>query len=390
MKKIIVIPLLVVAFVLGIALSELIMQGINGIFGTHITTKADLKKELEDTKKKLEDTGKKVAAANQKYDDLSKQVDQKKTNMDKLIEDMDTKVNATLIKDILLTTPSSETGDKGKIFLNPPATETLLEPTATGDTTVDEFKKTFNKKAKEIIDVSKGIMKEKVGQLNQELLRINDELKDRNVQLIGKLREEEKYKNKINLLNQELQQTNEELNERNTELNAKLEEVEQYKKELEEHQKYINDLEGIKSDLENTVGVLETKIENGRLRVHFQGDILFESGKHYLKEEGKQVLESVFPILSKSVVQNDIFIAGHTDNVPIRDDAKDRYESNWVLSTYRAIEVVKYLVEKGISPQSVTAAGYGEYKPIADNSTDEGKTKNRRVELFLIPKIIKR
>ena len=390
MKKIIAIPLLVVAFVMGIALSDLIMQGINGIFGTNITTKADLKKELQEAKKKLEDTEKKVTAANQKYDDLSKQVDQKKANMDKLMEELDTKVNAALVKDILLTTPSSETDGKGKIFLDPSAAETLLEPTASGDTTVDEFKKTFNKKAKEILDVSKGIMKEKVGQLNQELLRINEEVKDRNVELIGKLREEKKYKEKINLLNQELQQTNEELNERNTQLNAKLKEVEQYKKELEDHKKYINDLEGIKSDLENTVGVLETKIENGRLRVNFQGDILFESGKHYLKEEGKQLLESVFPILSKSVVQNDIFIAGHTDNVPIRDDARDRYESNWVLSTYRAIEVVKYLVEKGISPRSVTAAGYGEYKPIADNSTDEGKSKNRRVELFLIPKIIKR
>lgn len=390
MKKIIVIPLLVVAFVMGIALSDLVMQGINGIFGTNITTKADLKKELQEAKKKLEDTEKKVTAANQKYDDLSKQVDQKKANMDKLMEELDTKVNASLVKDILLTTPSSETDGKGKIFLDPSAAETLLEPTASGDTTVDEFKKTFNKKAKEILDVSKDIMKEKVGQLNQELLRINEEVKDRNVELIGKLREEKKYKEQISLLNQELQQTNEELNERNTQLNTKLKEVEQYKKELEDHKKYINDLEGIKSDLENTVGVLETKIENGRLRVNFQGDILFESGKHYLKEEGKQLLESVFPILSKSVVQNDIFIAGHTDNVPIRDDAKDRYESNWVLSTYRAIEVVKYLVEKGISPRSVTAAGYGEYKPIADNSTDQGKAKNRRVELFLLPKIIKR
>ena len=78
------------------------------------------------------------------------------------------------------------------------------------------------------------------------------------------------------------------------------------------------------------------------------------------------------------------------DNVPIKKDARDKYESNWDLSTHRAIEVVKYLTGKGMDPKSVTAAGYGEYKPVANNSTDIGKSKNRRVELFLIPKIIKR
>lgn len=390
MKKIIIIPALVVVFVLGIVLSDLIMQGINGILGTAITTKADLLKKLEDAQKKQDETDRKVQAADQKLRDLSAAVDKKKQNLDKLMDELNTNVNPSLIKDILLTTPSSETGEKGRIFLDTAGSETLLKPTATGDPTVDEFKNTFNKKAKEILDVSKDIMKNKIGQLNQELLRINEEVKDRNVELIGKLREEEKYKKKIGDLNTELVNTNDQLNERNEELNAKLKEVEKYKSELEEHKKYINDLEGIKSDLEKTVGVLETKIEDGRLKVSFEGDILFESGKHQLRAEGLELLEKAFPILSKNIQQNDIFIAGHTDNVPIREDAKARYESNWILSTYRAIEVVKYLLEKGLPPRSVTAAGYGEYKPVADNSTDEGKAKNRRVELFLIPKIIKR
>jgi chemotaxis protein MotB len=148
-------------------------------------------------------------------------------------------------------------------------------------------------------------------------------------------------------------------------------------------------LEGIKVDLEKSVGILETKIENGRLRVNFQGDILFTSGSHKLRQEGLDLLESVFSILNKSVENNDIFIAGHTDNVKIKPKS-EIYESNWDLSTYRAIEVVKYLVSKGMAPRYLTAAGYGEHKPIAENSTKEGKAKNRRVELFLIPKIIKR
>ncbi|MCP4153166.1 MAG: OmpA family protein [bacterium] len=397
MKKSILIPLLIVVFVLGIAVSDPIMQGINSIFKAGITTKASLQEKLADTENKLKDSENKTKVSEGKYNNLSKQVDLKEANLDKLIKDIDTQINTALVKDILLTTPTSKTGDKGEIFLNPSGTEKLLKPTATDDPTVNKFKDAFNKKTKEILNVSKGIMGEKIGHLNKELLRINNDVKDRNIQLIKKLREEEKYKKKIGQLNTELgqvnkdlQSTNDKMKEKNTQLNAKLKEVEKYKKELEEHRRYINDLEGVKSNLEKTVGVLETKIENGRLKVSFKGDILFESGEHGLRNEGKKILESIFTILKKSMDQNDIFIAGHTDNVPIRADAKDRYESNWILSTYRAIEVVKYLVEKGMDPDKLTAAGYGEYKPIAENTSAEGKSKNRRVELFLIPRIVKR
>ena len=390
MKKAVLVTSFVVTFVLGIALSDLVLQGINRVFGNIFTTKVQLEKELEETQYKQRDTQKKVEESQKQlerlqgnYDNLSQQMIQKQANLNSLIKEIDTKINPTVIKDVLLTTPSSDTGTKGKIFLNAPSGESLLKPTTSGDTSVDEFKKAFNKKAKAIIDVSKGILKEKIGQVNNELVRINDELKDRNVQLIGKLREVEKYKKKVDRINNELE-------EKNTELTAKLKEVEQYKKELEQHRKYIDDLEGVKSNLEKTVGVLEAKVEDGRLKVSFKGDILFASGDHHLREEGKKLLDKVFPILIKNTRQNDIFIAGHTDNVPIGPPSKDKYESNWNLSTYRALEVVKYLVGKGMAPRSLTAAGYGEYKPIADNSTDEGKAKNRRVELFLIPKIIKR
>jgi len=390
MKKALLVTSFVVTFVVGIALSDFVLYGLNRVFGNIFTTKIQLKRELEesqaakkDARKKMQEAQKQLGDMKGKYDNLSGQMTKKQANMNSLIKEIETKINPSVIKDILLTTPSSQTGGKGKIFLNAPTGEALLKPTTSGDTTVDEFNKAFNKKAKEIIDVSKGILKEKIGQVNNELVRTNDELRDRNVQLIGKLQEVEKYKKKVDRINTELE-------EKNKQLTAKLREVEQYKKELDEHQKYIDDLEGIKTNLEKTVGVLETKIEDGRLKVSFKGDILFASGQHLLREEGKKLLDKVFPILIKNTKQNDIFIAGHTDNVPIGPPSKDKYESNWNLSTYRALEVVKYLVGKGMSPRALTAAGYGEYKPIAGNATAEGKAKNRRVELFLIPKIIKR
>ncbi|UCH92969.1 MAG: OmpA family protein [Candidatus Aminicenantes bacterium] len=384
MKKAILIPAFVLTFVIGVALSDLVLQGINGIFGKDIfLTPHQLKKKIEETQIKSKETEKKLADIKENYDDLTNEMTKKQANLNSFIKEIDTKIDPALINDILLKTPSSETGSQGRIFLDASGSEVLLEPTTTDDPTINRFKETFNKKAKDIIDAAKGILKNKVGEYNKELVRVNDELEERNVELIGKLKEVEKYK-------KEVDRVNEELKDRNTQLEAKLKEVEKYKKELEEQQKYINDLEGIKSNLEKTVGTLETKIEDGRLKVSFKGDILFESGRHQLRAEGKKLLDSVFSILNESTQQNDIFIAGHTDNVPIRADARDKYESNWTLSTYRAIEVVKYLTEKGIGPGSLTAAGYGEYKPIADNSTVEGKAKNRRVELFLIPKIIKR
>lgn len=354
-KKIALVSGFVATFILGIVLSDIVLHTINGIFNKEIfKTRVDTEARLSESKEKMEETKEKLDASNRKYEKFSKKMEKKQGELENLIKDIDTKIDPEAIKDAILTTPSSKTGDMGKIFLKPQTGETILNPTSSDDPTVADFKRTFNKKAKEIIDVSKRILGEKIGQLNQETIRMNNELKNKNLELIRKLKE-----------------------------------VEKYKQELDEHKQQIKNLEGIKVDLEKTVGILETKIESGRLRVSFKGDILFNSGSHQLRKEGRELLESVFPILKKSVESNDIFIAGHTDNVPIRAKS-DKYESNWDLSTYRAIEVVKYLISKGILPQFLTAAGYGEYKPVASNDTNEGKAKNRRVELFLIPKIIKR
>lgn len=389
MKKIIAIPIMVLAFILGVVVSEWIIQGFNALLDAGIPSRAGLREQLNRQEKELTEMNEKMDNTRQQYDSMKGQLMKKEANLNSLIHEMEQGINAEAIQDIILSTPYSETGEQGRIFLGGGGSESILELT-TDDPTVNKFKEIFNNKAKDIIDVSKGILKEKIGKLDQEVVRVNSKLQDRNLQLIHKLNEEKKYKKKIDNLNTGLKNANDELTQKNAQLSQKLKEVDQYKKELEQHKKYINDLEGVKSDLQKTVGVLETKIENGRLKVSFEGDILFESGKHYLKPEGEELLKKVYPILDKNIRQNDIFIAGHTDNVPIRSDARDRYESNWTLSTYRAIEVVKYLTAEGIPPQSVTAAGYGEYKPVADNTTDAGKAKNRRVELFLIPKIIKR
>ena len=112
----------------------------------------------------------------------------------------------------------------------------------------------------------------------------------------------------------------------------------------------------------------------GKLTVNMVEAILFDSGKAEIKPEGLIVLGKVIEIL-KTV--NDKAIVG-----PLTQ----RYPTNWELSAGRAINVARYLQKQGIEPGSLSSAAYGEFKPVADNSTFEGRAKNRRIEIVLVPK----
>ncbi|WP_017725853.1 OmpA family protein [Halalkalibacterium ligniniphilum] len=107
--------------------------------------------------------------------------------------------------------------------------------------------------------------------------------------------------------------------------------------------------------------------------------LLFESGHAYLLNEAKMFLSEISPMLSG--MENQIIVEGHTDNIPISNES---YESNWYLSTARSISVINYLTEtKMLEASRFTAVGYGEYKPVADNKTEDGRKKNRRVVILL-------
>ena len=110
----------------------------------------------------------------------------------------------------------------------------------------------------------------------------------------------------------------------------------------------------------------------------FNGAFLFDSGKADLKTEALPMLNKIGKILSKYADDN-IEIEGHTDSVPLNGG---RYENNDVLSSYRALAVFDYLKDNASTDPSIMKhSGRGEYEPIADNSTPEGRAKNRRVEI---------
>lgn len=130
-------------------------------------------------------------------------------------------------------------------------------------------------------------------------------------------------------------------------------------------------------------GQLKVNIRKGRMVVQLSDRILFDSGKAKLKMGGQAALAEVTKVLA-SVADRNFQVAGHTDNVPIRTR---RFKSNWELSTARAVNVAKFMVEKGMAAERISAAGYAQFDPTADNTTAEGRQLNRRIEITLIPSI---
>jgi len=117
------------------------------------------------------------------------------------------------------------------------------------------------------------------------------------------------------------------------------------------------------------------------------GDLLFDSGKAKIRPEAYPLLDKVSALLKDNMRQFNIGIEGHTDNVPIKASG---WKSNWELSTARALSVLHYLVkEQGISPERLSAIGYGEYRPVASNDSRDGRKQNRRVEIVILPNVTK-
>ena len=140
------------------------------------------------------------------------------------------------------------------------------------------------------------------------------------------------------------------------------------------------------------------EIEKGKIKIQQIRDrltitvvdrVLFESGSDTITPEGMNLLNEVGAVL-RDVTDRRIRINGHTDNVQIGPKLRDRFKTNWELSTARATSVVRYLVDHaGIAPALLTAAGHAYTQPVADNDSEEGRSQNRRIEIVLYPKDLK-
>ena len=177
--------------------------------------------------------------------------------------------------------------------------------------------------------------------------------------------------------------------------------LEALKKQLENRSSRIAELESViaakdkaMTDLKNAISRaltdfegkgLTVELRDGKVYVSMENKLLFRSGSWAVGGEGRKAVEQLASVLADNP-DIAILIEGHTDNVPYKGNAQ--LSGNWDLSTKRATAIVNILRENSnINPENLTAAGRGEYAPVATNDTAEGKAKNRRIEVILTPKL---
>jgi chemotaxis protein MotB len=223
----------------------------------------------------------------------------------------------------------------------------------------------------------------------ESLIDERDKLEEKNALLTSALDAKEKTDKAtigdLNAENKQLREENKKLAVERDDLKVKIVNLAQEKKTEIDNLKttYKTVVDDIKKEAEADKLQI-TQLEN-KLTVSIVDKILFESGQVELKKAGRDVLKRIGNILKKMTGQQ-IKIEGYTDNVPIGKDLISRYPTNWELSAARAINVAKYLqAETDIDPSLLVVCAYSQYRPIADNSTSEGKAKNRRIEIVLVP-----
>ncbi len=196
----------------------------------------------------------------------------------------------------------------------------------------------------------------------------------------------------------ELAAVGQKMGERENELAALQSETAKLKARVADEQERLNQLRRKSESAEAAQQRLENEMRSAlesrevtisrlqdKLTVNILDRVMFDSGHAELKPDGQQVLSKVAEILQQ-FPDKQILVVGHTDNIPI-SAAKFRFATNWELSVARATAAVRYLSETaGVNPSSLGALGYGEWHPIADNSTPEGRAKNRRIAIVILAK----
>jgi len=149
----------------------------------------------------------------------------------------------------------------------------------------------------------------------------------------------------------------------------------------------VQSAKGLEDEMRNDLASKDVTISKlqGKLTVNILDRVMFDSGEADLKPDGQAVMLKIAAFLAQHP-ELKIHVIGHTDNVPIRGNARLRFPTNWELSTARAVAAVRFLTERaGVDPRRLGAVGYGEYRPVADNSTPEGRARNRRIAITILP-----
>jgi len=188
------------------------------------------------------------------------------------------------------------------------------------------------------------------------------------------------------------------LRERGVNLDNLTQSLEQERRALEEYKRRAEQLEQIRKRFETlreklqqlTNLGLKVEVRDNRMLIQLPGDVLFDSGSDKLKPRGKEILIAVAAVVrgDADLSRREFQVAGHTDSKPLKGGP---FQDNWGLSAMRSRSVLAFLTQPeaegggGLDPKNWSAAGYGETDPVSNNDSDEGREKNRRVELVVMP-----
>ena len=207
---------------------------------------------------------------------------------------------------------------------------------------------------------------------NQMSVQIKNLMRD--TTKMGNMTEQEKLNALLNQKKNELNERERTINELQQMINAQNEKVRKLLSSVKDA------LLGFSSD------ELTVREKDGKVYVAMSDKLLFQSGSARLDKRGEEALGKLAEVLNKQT-DIDVFIEGHTDNKPINTV---QFKDNWDLSVIRATSVVRILIKNyNVNPLQIQPSGRGEYMPVDDNETAEGRSKNRRTEIIMAPKLDK-
>lgn len=249
-------------------------------------------------------------------------------------------------------------------------------------------------------------LKQEKADLEEQNMSLEDELADARAEIeylegeVDSLRSMSGTNEELAMQIQELQDEKAALEEEKAELEAQLEEMTQAKEELEdalalyegaerEGKVLIEDaLQRVEETLSDEIDAGKVHVSKGTLGVVIDivGEYMFDVGKVEINPTGKIVLEKLAPLIHE-LDGYFVGVIGNADNKPVVTPAlRKRFGTNWELSAHRGAVVVRYLIDNGeLSPTRMIAMGFGEFQPIEDNTTAEGRGKNRRIDIVLLP-----
>jgi chemotaxis protein MotB len=193
--------------------------------------------------------------------------------------------------------------------------------------------------------------------------------------------------------NVQLERDNAELEQELASLTAEMSALEASGRELSnrlsQQQEQVSELRGSYDQLVNDLkaeldsGKVQIERLRGGIRLSVADEVLFESGSAEIDSEGREVLEKVAAQVKSS--PDRVEVVGHTDDKPIRSRLMSRYPTNWELAAARAASVVRLLQHQGVDGTRLRAISHGEFDPVESNQTENGRARNRRIEIRLMP-----